>query len=464
MSSPIIWIVIPGIFAVVLYILQRWQRAVILSGCVLSLILSWLAWRAPIGGLILLGPWSFRISDTLTILGRRFILGDADRTILVFIYLGATCWFAGSLAARPGKLFVPIGLGIVALMTAALAVEPFLYAALLIEISALLAIPILTAPHGRNRRGILRFLTFQTLGTPFLLFTGWLSSEIDANPNNPTLILQAVVLLGMGFSFLLAVFPFHTWVPMLSEESHPYPAAFVFFFLPGIVSIFGIGFMERYAWLRENPKVFAVLLSAGALIAATGGIWAAFQRHLGRQLGYAVLVDIGLSLMVIGASQGSPSTSYSFREMANSPWLRIFFSFLFTRGISLGLWALALSAIRLKTGDLSFRSVQGMGRQMPVATTGLILAHFSLAGFPLLAGFPVRLALWEQLAHIAPWIGFWALIGSAGLLAGSLRSLAVLVMGPQDQPWKVSESRYYTAFLLIGIVLLIWLGLFPRLL
>lgn len=462
MSSPLIWIALPGLIAILLYIFQRRQRPVIFIGCFSGLVLSWLAWKAPISEIILVGPWTLHIDNTLTLLGRRFVLENSDRPILILIYLAAAFWFGGCLAARPGQLFVPLGLGIAALMTATLAVEPFLYAALLIEISALLAIPLLSTPEGENGKGLLRFLTFQTLGTPFLLFTGWLSSEIDANPNNPALILQAAILLGLGFSFLLAVFPFHTWIPMLSEKSHPYAAAFVFFMLPGIVSLFGLTFLDRYAWLRETPTVFTILRSAGALITVTGGVWAAFQRHLGRQLGYAVLVDVGLSLIVIGASQGASPTSYSFQEISSSPMLRIFFSFLLIRGISLGVWALALSAFYSKTTDLSFNTVQGMGRQLPFAATGLVLANLSMAGFPLLAGFPVRLALWGQLGQAAPIIGFWTLVGSAGLLVGGLRSLAVLIMGQQEQAWKISESRIFLLFLFIELAILIWLGLFPR--
>ena len=39
------------------------------------------------------------------------------------IYLAAGIWFLGAIIARPGRLFVPLGLAMVALLTAAIAVE-----------------------------------------------------------------------------------------------------------------------------------------------------------------------------------------------------------------------------------------------------------------------------------------------------------------------------------------------------
>jgi NADH-quinone oxidoreductase subunit N len=456
MSSPTIWIVIPGLAGIGLYFIRRHRRLTTILAALITGLLALTAAKIPIGEIILVGPWTLKISDTLILLGRRFILGNPDRSTLVLISLSASLWIAGSYFARPGSLFIPAGLGIVALMTAALAVEPFLYAALLIEMAALVCVPLLTTPGKKSSRGVLRFLTFQTLGTPFILFTGWVLSEVDVNPANTDLLIRAAILSALGFSFLMAIFPFHTWIPMLSEEAHPYAAAFVFFMLPGIVSIFGLSFLNRYAWMRNSPDVFELIRSAGLLMVVTGGLSAAFQHHLGRMLGYAVIVDLGISFLALGVSQGSSG------DGLNQSVIDLFYALFVTRGLAIGLWALALSIISKRLPDLSFHSARGLGRKMPVASGSLILAQFSIAGFPLLAGFPLRLALWEQLAKISTAASLWALFGCAALIAGGIRVMAVLTTGEAEGLQNTREAPDLRLILAVTILALFGAGLLPR--
>lgn len=453
MSAPLAWIVLPVFIAAILYMFRRWHTYTSSAGILFAVLLAWLAWLAPIGEAINIGSFSFELSDTLNILGRRFVLEGADRPILILIYLGVAFWFGGSLVAKTDRLFVPLGLSIAALLTAALAVEPFLYAALLIEMAALVSVPLLSAPGSRVGRGVVRFITFQSLGMPFILYTGWMLAGVEAAPGDSQLILHAEILMGMGFAFFMAVFPFHTWIPMLAEEAHPYTAAFVFFLLTLVISFFGLNFIDRYAWLRSSTELYFLLRLTGALMVFVGGIWSAFQRHLGRMMGYAVLVEIGLSLLAVGAGLNSEG------KLA---LLGIFFALILPRGLSLGVWSLALATIKDKFGELRFRNVQGAGRQMPIASTSLVLAQFSLAGFPLLAGFPARLALWLGLAQSYPLESFAALLGCIGLLAGGLRALAVLVMGPNEDPWRISESWDQRILLVLGGLALFVLGLFPQ--
>jgi formate hydrogenlyase subunit 3/multisubunit Na+/H+ antiporter MnhD subunit len=453
----VLWIVFPGLVAGCLYLLRRWKQGILITGVLVAATLSWLGWQLPVGESLAIGPWSLEISDTLWILGRRFVLTNAERPLLAVIYLAAAFWFGGSLAARTNSIFVPAGLGVVSLMTASFAVDPFLYAALFIEMAALLCIPLLATPRQTAGRGVLRFLTFQTLGTPFILFTGWVTASIQSNPTQSELVLRGALLAGLGFSFLLAVFPFHTWMPMLSDESHPFPAAFVFYMLPGSVFLFGIKFLGMNEWLSGFFWVPALLQAAGGLMIVTGGIWAAFQRRLGRMLAYAMMVEIGLSFLVIELQRSGSVTSADGSGTGNTLFLSLFIS----RGLALGVWALALSVFRQQAPSLRFWDVRGLGRRFPVAACALILAHFSLAGFPLLAGFPIRLSLIDGLAASAPLAAFWILIGMVGLFIGALRTLAVLVMGAGEEPWTISESRLLRLLLLAGMAGLVLAGVIP---
>jgi NADH-quinone oxidoreductase subunit N len=455
-SAPVLWIFLPALISAVLFAFKDQNRLTSIVGAITAIMLGGLAWKMPPAEMISLGPLSINFSASLVVMGRQLVLETSTRPILAMIYLMAAFWFGGAYTARVSSYFVPLGLSIVTLLTAALAVKPFLYAALFIQIAAFISVPLLSSPGKPVGRGVLRFLSFQTVGTPFILFTGWLITGTEAIPGDINLIFRTLIPLGLGFSFLLAVFPFHTWVPMLAQESHPYAAAFIFFLLPGIVSLFGLSFFESYAWMRNTPMIFTVLRLAGILMVASGGILAAFQTHLGRMLGYAVTVDIGLSLLAIGIHRGINIGTSSF-----SPSLAIFFALFISRGLALGIWALGISAIGERSSSLHFRDVQGQGRKLPIAAIGIILAHFSLAGFPLLMGFPPRLALLGELGRISPLLTFWTLVGSLGLLGGGLRTLAVLVMGPEDEPWKIYEKLPQVILLILGILTLFLAGLYP---
>ena len=180
MNAPLIWIFLPGLAGVFIFFLRRWERLVILSGLATTLLLVVVAWQLPIGEPIeIRGIPVFTILPSVTILGRIFQLTNSDRPILILIYLVAALWFGGAKVAGANRLFIPIGLAISGLLTASLAVEPFLFAALLIELAVLVSIPLLSPPGEQVGRGVLRYLTFQTLGMPFILFTGWMLAGVE---------------------------------------------------------------------------------------------------------------------------------------------------------------------------------------------------------------------------------------------------------------------------------------------
>jgi formate hydrogenlyase subunit 3/multisubunit Na+/H+ antiporter MnhD subunit len=106
--------------------------------------------------------------------------------------------------------------------------------------------------------------------------------------------------------------------------------------------------------------------------------------------------------------------------------------------------------------------MQGRARIYPLATAGLILATLSNAGFPLLAGFPPRLALWQSLAQESTGAAIWYLVGLLGLLLGAVRMLAVLVMQKEETGWSLNENLVQRGMLGVGILGLFILGIFPQ--
>ena len=105
-----------------------------------------------------------------------------------------------------------------------------------------------------------------------------------------------------------------------------------------------------------------------------------------------------------------------------------------------------------------------MARSYPLAVAALTLANLSMIGYPLLAGFPPRLALWQELAGQSLVISFWVFVGLLGLLIGAMRTLAVFVMAEENKAWELNESWVQITMLGVGVIGLFILGMFPQVL
>ncbi|MCA1900536.1 MAG: hypothetical protein LDL50_07520 [Chloroflexi bacterium] len=447
MSAPFLWIIAP-LFAsgFILFFLRN--RFASLAGGTFSAALSLVALIFPMDVALLVGPFSVKISPAIQILGRSLAFNPAQGSLIAAIYGLAALWFFGVHASGSANRFVPLGLMVVALLTASIAVEPFLFAALLMNIAAMLALPLLVPLYQPPGRGAVRFLIYQTIAMPFILFSGWLLAGVEAGPSEFGATLQAGAVLLLGFAFLLGVFPLYNWIPMLMEEAHPYVAGFLLWALPTFTIIFALGFFDRYAWLRSSPQLFSAIQISGAVMAASGGLFALQEKHIGRILGYAAVVEVGL--LALALSVKSPNLT------------DIVFLLLIPRGLELAIWSLALSIVKRRVYSLRFSELKGMARKTPLAFAALILSHLSVTGFPLLAGFPPRLALWRELAEQSLTLSFWVYLGLIGLLAAAMRTMAVFLMAKENDTWEWNETWTQSVMLGVGVIGLFLLGMFPQ--
>jgi len=447
MNAPTIWILIPAFIAILLTFSTN-QRALSFIGGFLSILLALAAQFVPLEQALRVGAFSFRVDSALSILGRTLSIQPEEGPLLALIYGAAALWFFAAEASRSALRLVPFGLLITTLMVASIAVEPFLFAALFIELAVLLSIPLLTSIYTPPGKGVIRFLIYQTLAMPFILLSGWLLSGVEASPGNLTLAAQSAAILGMGFAFLLAIFPLYNWIPLLLEETHPFAAGFLLWVFPTITLIFGAGFIDRYSWLRSSPQLTTVLQITGLLMLVSGGLWAAFQSHLGRIMAYASVAETGFSLLAL-----------SLNLRLGIPILILLFP---ARALGLAVWSLALSSIKEHFPSLRFSDVRGIIRAYPMAAGSLLLASLSTSGFPLLAGFPARLALWDALARTSINAALWMGIGIIGLFISSFRTMAVLSMSDEYSTWEVKDGWLSTFMLGLGMIGLFLLGLFPQ--
>ena len=447
MNAPTLWIILPIAVGILLLLINN-QRVLSLLGGSLAVSLAVIAQFVPIEVALKIGSFSLKIDSGLTILGRSLVIPPTEGSLLALIYGAAALWFFGAEASKSATRLVPLGFMIIALMVASIAVQPFLYAALFIEMAILLAIPMLTSITSPPGRGVVRFLIYQTLAMPFILLAGWLLAGVEASPGDLALTAQSAAMLGMGFAFLLAIFPLYSWIPLLVEENSPYIVGFLLWILPTITIIFGAGFLDRYSWLRSSPELNLALRYVGLLMVVTGGSFAAFQRHLGRIMAYGSIAETGFSLLALSLDLrlGIP----------------ILFLLIPARAIGLAVWSLSLTVIKENVETMRFGAARGILRVTPLAGAGMIVATLSTGAFPLLAGFPSRLALWEGLSQVSIGGALWMAIGIIGLLISAFRSLAVITMADEYTGWALRESPMQMTMLGLGMIGLFLLGLFPQ--
>ena len=232
------------------------------------------------------------------------------------------------------------------------------------------------------------------------------------------------------------------------EETSPYVAGFLIWLLPTIVIVSAMSFLDRYAWLRSSGQVTAGLRLAGVIMLVSGAWWTVFERHAGRLMAYSAIAQTGFLLLALGLGTGqSPSLA---------------FLLIIPRGLATAVWALGLSILRRTDPTLQLASMRGLARSYPFASGAIIVAALSSAGFPLLGGFPARLALWQSLSGQSLSAVIWYLLGLLGLLVGAVRQLAALTAQSEEGPWKSCEDLVERAMLGAGVLGLFILGTLPE--
>ncbi len=448
MNAPFLWLVLPLGVALVLAAWpwqrgpgrRRWRYPL---GLAFSLTEAALAAALPIDQVITLGQWRFKIAPTLTVLGRRLELTDPYRPMLWLSFSLLTLWILGAWLTRQNDRFPSLALGGSSLLMATLAVQPFLYAAFFIQ-AAVLGGAFFFARQSRSlSRGLQRFIILQSLALPLLLYASWMLTGVETAPADLALTRQALIFLGAGLLLLLPAFPFHIWAPHLADDLPPYTLAFWLAVFPSGILLFGLRFLENYAWLRENPDLSRLLGLVGLLTLFIAGLLAAWQRRTGRLLAYAALALNGVTLLAL--SRGGLSGLY-----------------ILPRHLALLLLGYGLERLSPRGKAQHFRQLQGLAYQRPLAAALGVLGLFALAGLPLFAPFPLYYSVWGQLAAASRLQALLFGLGLAGLTIGALRLLAVLLHSKEMQRWRWEFSLQHILWSGLLLLSLLFTGLSPH--
>lgn len=455
-NSVIIFILFPLVAGTIMLVFSHLRR---LSLVISSLILIALVLAAMIAPRGLILEWMdkpYEIKTSLVLLGRSFELPPNLFSFCGLAYLCGLLWSISSELFKIKANFNAMTLIIPALMVMMVTVDPFLYSAVIFEILALLAIPLLLEKKTRTTRGILHFIVLQTAAMVLVLLSSWMLAGVSTVQISNPMILRGAAMVLLGFVLWFPAFPFHVWMAELFMDNHPWPVSFLLTGMQITFPILMLVFIDRFSWLKNLPGLFDNMKYFGLFIIAIAGVFGSFQKNYRRQTAYLYLTESGYTLLIIG--------------LAPANGLNTLAMILLPRIVSFWFWAYCLSILetRYPEGSHELNNLNGFIRDEPLLSLGMILGQVSLLGLPILALFPVKRLVWFSLPIGTAWEWILLGIGALGILAFSLR-LIMAMLTPRD-PLTVTPTleldlphpRLALMGLLIGILLILVLGFFPH--
>jgi multicomponent Na+:H+ antiporter subunit D len=469
--GPIVLLALPLLAAGITYLVRRWAVLAAFLSSATAAALATLCLRLPLDRSAFVLGQEVAFGRPVVILGRTLILNPASQTWLAFVFGLAAVLFLLAWRLSQGRAFFASCLVVLSLYALIALLQTFSLAVILFAISTTLTMFVLHAGQGTAIRGAQRYLLVTLLAVPLLLAAAWFVDRSLTDPDSIEMARRALLPAALGFGLLLAAFPFGTWMPALAAEAPPMATAFIFTTGQAMALFLTLVFLRDAPSVLDDPATPAVMQLAGLVMAASGGIMAAVQRDFGRLLGYAALSDLGYVLLAWGVG-GNQGLTLAMLHGVN-------------RALSLTLLAAALAILRRRAATDGFAGLRGMARQLPVATTGLMVGGLALAGFPFTAGFPTRWAIsravWNwaqpvstmaQEAALGPdtasggqWV--WALVvvallaSSLGIIIGLLRGLGAMQGTANGQ--EAAHQPIIASLMILALVAMVtFLGLHPQ--
>ncbi len=445
MNAPVLIFGATAVLSGVSLILRRRHWHAFMVAAAGSLVVGMFALYAPIDSPQTVLGFPIKLERAWQILGRAIILTERNRAPVAFLYLTGALFFACGWVARPGRSFAPIGLLTLGLLAGSLTIEPFLYAAIFLELAAMASILVLNPPGSRGQPGALQLLVLYTLAMMGILFTGWLLENVGVTSVTPDLARRVMTLLALGFSILMFVPPFQFWLGSAAARTNPYSLSFVALILQSSGLFFLLRFLDSFEWLRTEPSVFGAASVLGLLMVGLGAIACVAQADYSRMSAYALIADFGVTLLAVGSNQAIA--------------IEIVLALASVRAVSLAVWGLGTAVMRRIAGS---QDLQGAGRVVPVAGAASLIGVVSLAGFPLSAGFPAR---WALLQGSLGFGGAGALVILVAMLSITLTAAAwaIRLFSPGTIAIESGVTRSDRAILLAAAGISLVLGILPQL-
>lgn len=286
-----------------------------------------------------------------------------------------------------------------------------------------------------------------------------IAAAIAGRSLDDPLLLFATILIAVGFSFKLAVVPFHMWTPDVYQGAPTSVTAFMA--VASKAASFGAFmrvFIEGLGGVRANWSLLFLLLCIGTLI--LGNIVALVQTNVKRMLAYSSIAHAGYALIgVVAAGRLAPAEASS---AVSSVMLYIALYAFMTFG------AFTIIAM-LRKGGLEGDEIEdfsGLAKRHPFAALLMLVFMVSLAGIPPTAGFIGKFYVFMSAVQAGlTWLAVLALVFAAISAYFYLRLVMVMYMREPGAVTALSprfvSSPALSLVLACAIAGVVFFGIYP---
>lgn len=255
-------------------------------------------------------------------------------------------------------------------------------------------------------------------------------SEVAAKWSNEPLNIMAFIFFFSGMAFKISLVPFHLWTADVYEGAPVNVTSYL-----SVVSKGSAAFVLMTVLYTVFPAMVehwqTVLYVIAVLTMTIGNLFALRQKNMKRFLAFSSIAQAGFILLgIIGASQLGMTTT-------------IFFvlTYVFTNLAAFGV----VSAISNETGKENMDDYNGLYQTNPKLSLLLMLALFSLAGIPPVAGFFGKFFLFASAASQSfYWLVFIAVVNATISLYYYLLPVKAIFINKNENPIPSFKSDAYT--------------------
>lgn len=263
------------------------------------------------------------------------------------------------------------------------------------------------------------------------------------------LFITGVLLFLIGFSFKIAAFPFHMWVPDVYEGSPTTVAAL--FSTGGKAAAFSAILATLFA-LFNGPagNLFSPYLAVISVLSMFyGSIVAIAQDNIKRMLAYSSISHAGY--LAIGLAAGNHDAIAGI----------IFYLAAYTF-MNLAAFGIASLLEGKDETNLNINSYAGLGTRKPFLAALLAIIMFSLAGIPPFAGFFGKYYIFiAAIKSNFTWLAILGVISSAISVYFYLRIVVLMYFRSTEDEFAIESSNNSMLAIVFSVLLVILLGVFP---
>lgn len=273
-------------------------------------------------------------------------------------------------------------------------------------------------------------------------------SNFDNLSSNLLFVVGSLLFL-IGFSFKIAAFPFHMWVPDVYHGSPTTVAGL--FSTGGKAAAFSAIIVTLFAlFTGAGQNLFTPYLAVIAVFSMLcGSIVAIAQSNIKRMLAYSSISHAGY--MIIGLAAGNAE------GIAGIIFYLAAYTFM-----NLGAFGIIALIEGKEETNLELDSYSGLASKYPVLAGALSLFMFSLAGLPPFAGFFGKYYVFiAAIKADLTWLAILGVISSVISVYFYLRIVVLMYFKSTEQHIVVEKSNSGLAAIMVSLLLVIILGVLP---